>query len=463
MSCFFLKRRSCRGVRRRRFTLSLLCGVALALGASSNSDSGYASQPDAIRRWWEGSHLTGGWWSGRQFLESRGLNLVGDFSAVHHGVPIGDSREISIFCHCISLTARFDFGKMLGVEGLTGQAGVQWQTGKDINGKVGAGSAFSPAAFTGHWRWRLRPIDLTYVTPEVFGIKEFFTISGGWQNPKNYFMVQPDANVFQNCAFGGGGLAANDVAFDGAYIAWGGYTRIRPTSWSYVQAGFWGAVPEALNWRNRGVYFRLARPFRHNGVFVMGEMGVSPELGAASLPGKYVFGSYYWGLPNRSFLGATYPGRFGFYWQADQMLYREPAPLTEEYPLDAGLSQRDSARSQQGLFSFVCVSHAPKFNNVVPVFLRAGLVYKGLFPNRDRDDLGVAFAFGNYSYYSVLARRTQGRFLQRTSEAVWEVDYRFQANKWLRVQPFLEYLFRPSGSGHLKDALVLGVAAQLTF
>src|SRR5205085_6408088 len=132
----------------------------------------------------------------------------------------------------------------------------------------------------------------------------------------------------------------------------------------------------------------------------------------------------------RSFLGATYPGRFGFYWQADQMLYREPAELTDECQLDTWLSQSGSVQSQQGLFSFGCISHAPKFNNVIPVFLRAGLVYKGLFPSRDKDDLGVAFAFGNYSYYSVLARRTQGRFLQRTSEAVWEIDYRFQANKW---------------------------------
>ena len=469
MSYLFLRRRSFWWRR----------GVALFLGAlfvlDANSDSICASPTDTdtntidvAERWWDSSHLTGDWLGNRQSLESRGLNLGGGFSTVYRGAPLGNLKEVSVLRHYISLTARFDFGKMLGLEGLTGQAGIQWQTGKDISRRVSVGGAFSPVAFSDHWRWRLRPIDLTYVTPEVFGVKEFFTVSGGWQNPKDYFIVQPNAGMFQNCAFGGGGggLAANDIAFDGAYLAWGGYARIRPSSWSYVQAGFWGAVPEALSWRNRGAYFRLARPFRHNGVFVMGEMGVTPELGVASLPGKYVVGSYYWGLPNRSFLGATYPGRFGFYWQADQMLCRKPLALTDESQLrlGVGLSQSMSAvQSQQGLYSFCFVSHAPRFNNVIPVFLRTGLLYKGFFQSRAKDDLGVAFAFGNYSYYSALARRTQGRLLRRMSETVWEVDYRFQANKWLYVQPFLEYLFRPSDSGPFKDALVLGVTARLAF
>lgn len=462
----FLRRRLC--WERRGFVLLFFFFYG-ALFASTANGSGHTSQPGAIEQWWGGSHLAGNWWGNRQFLEGRGLDLGGSFSAVYHGVAPSRVGGDSIFCHCVSLTAAFDFEKMLGFGGLSGRAGIQWQTGRDINRRVGAGHAFSPAAFAGHWRWQLRPVDLIYVTPRVFGIKEFFTIAGGWQNPKDHLMLQSSASLFQNCAFGGGGgLLANGVAFDGSHLAWGGYARVRPTSWSHVQVGLWGAVPEGLSWRGRGAHFRLARPFKHSRIFAMGEMGITTGLGAALLPGKYVVGSFYWGVPNRSFLGATYPGQLGFYWQADQMLYREEATVLVDgsqrrLELNARVSRGVSARPQQGLYSFWCVSHAPKFNSIIPFFLRAGLLYKGPIPGWDKDELGIAFAFGNCSHYSVLARHTQGRFLQKTSEAIWEVDYRFQANKWLHVQPFLEYFFRPSSNSRFQDALVLGASVRLTF
>ena len=38
---------------------------------------------------------------------------------------------------------------------------------------------------------------------------------------------------------------------------------------------------------------------------------------------------------NTSFFGTSYPGRYGFYWQVDQMLFREPSP-EEPAPLAKG-------------------------------------------------------------------------------------------------------------------------------
>jgi hypothetical protein len=74
----------------------------------------------------------------------------------------------------------------------------------------------------------------------------------------------------------------------------------------------------------------------NNGLWFLQEIALTPKLGSAKLPGKYVFGGYYWGLENESFNGATYPGRFGFYWQAAQMVWREPsAPVVEEKSGDA--------------------------------------------------------------------------------------------------------------------------------
>ncbi len=421
----------------------------------------------AITQWWNGTYATGDWMGARTFLEDHGLKLGGNSTAIYYGVPTNDLRHNSVFCYNLILSSEFDFGKMFGLKGLTGKAGFQWATGETFRDNVGTGIAFSPIAFTGYWKWRLRPIVLTYVTPELFGIKEFLTLAGGWQSPTDYFILQPYASLFQNYAFYGGPLVANNILFDGDYVAWGGCIKVKPTHWSYVQGGLWAAVPNALDWRNRGIYFALAQ---RNGLFFMGETGVTPQFGRSRLPGKYAFGSYYWGLSCPSFFGATYPGQFGFYWQADQMLYREPTSNTAATlpNNDIKKSVSSSGRleeqlSSQGLYGFSLLTYAPKFNNMLPFFLRLGLVYQGLIPTRDQDKVGIAFAYGNYSYYKILANRAKGIHNQRTNEALLEVDYRIQINKWLFTQPFLEYIMRPNGDSRSKDALVLGIASQILF
>ena len=430
--------------------------------------------PSTLGQWWNGPYATGDWLGARTFLEDHGLKFKGMSTAIYYGVPTNDLRHNSVFCYNLTLDSEFDFGKMIGLKGLKGIAGIQWETGENFRDNPGAGIAFSPAAFTGLWKWRLRPIVLTYITPELFKIKEFLTLSGGWQSPANYFIQQPAATLFQNYAFYGGPLVANGIPFDGNYVAWGGYTKIKPTEWIYLQAGLWAAVPNALDWHNRGVYFALSQ--RHkNGLFFMGETGVTPAFGSQHLPGKYAFGSYYWGLPCRSFLGASYPGNFGFYWQADQMLFREATSQSldsmatwvgkssSSISKASGPSAIQERLSPQGLYAFSLLVFAPKFYNALPFFLRTGLVYKGLIPTRDKDDFGIAFAYGNYSYYKILANRAKHIHIQRTNEALLEIDYRLQVNRWLYTQPFLEYIIHPNGDGQSKNALVVGIATRVTF
>ncbi len=68
--------------------------------------------------------------------------------------------------------------------------------------------------------------------------------------------------------------------------------------------------------------------------------------------------------------------------------------------------------NEQGLYFFSLINFAPKYNNPLPFYFQTGLVYKGLIPTRDQDQLGVAFAYGNYSYYKQLADERRGRATQ---------------------------------------------------
>jgi hypothetical protein len=46
-----------------------------------------------------------------------------------------------------------------------------------------------------------------------------------------------------------------------------------------------------------------------NGLYFLGETGVTPKLGPSKLPGRYAAGFIYWGVENKSFFKENYaPG-----------------------------------------------------------------------------------------------------------------------------------------------------------
>ena len=102
------------------------------------------------------------------------------------------------------------------------------------------------------------------------------------------------------------------------------------------------SYPQATSTDNHGLAFEGFGPDpSQNGCFFIGETGFTPKIGPSKLPGKYVFGGFYYGGENTSFFGTDYNGRYGFYWQVDQMLFREPSP-EEPAPLAKGPSDGKS-------------------------------------------------------------------------------------------------------------------------
>ena len=275
-------------------------------------------------------------------------------------------------------------------------------------------------------------------------MKDLLSISAGWVNPYDVFAQQPDSKFFRNNAIiSSKGISANGVGWSSGYVAWGGHVKVKPSSLFYAQAGLYMAIPKANATSNHGVDFRGADD---NGLYFLAETGLTPELGADKLPGKYVVGGYYWDLENTSPSGRPYDGRYGFYLQADQMLWRE-ASLEAASDSKATVSAKPKL-TDQGLRWFSFFNFAPEGNSAMPFYFHTGLIYKGLIPGRDNDQLGVAYARGNYRRYESS---------QKTHEGVIECDYRFRVNKWAYAQPYLQYIIRPGGTGAVKDATVLGV------
>jgi porin len=444
--------------------IGLLFAIASALHAGTTKPS-----DSALADWWQGKYASGDWLGVRDSLEDRGIDVHGYWKGTFYGLTDGglDSPR-GAFDEEIRIGITLDFGKLVGIDGLTMDGSVRWRDGRNPDEYVGASSNFNPSKYQSGQQWRLMPFYLTYVTPELFGVKNLLTISGGWQNPYDFFTDQPDSKFFMSNAIsvtkGIGGV--NGFPWSSSYAAWGGFLKVKPTDWYYAMAGLYVAIPESTTMSNHGLGLAGYAPNpSENGLYFLAETGVTPKLGAAKLPGKYAFGSIYWGLENESFNGQAYDQKSTFYWQADQMIFREPAPAAKS-PLNDKKFKESPAEpklSEQGLSATTFFNFAPSYDNAMPFYFQTGLVYKGLIPGRDHDQIGVAFGYGNYSYNKIVAEEEAGKTIHQTYEAVIEADYRVQLTKFTYLQPFWQYIVRPNGTGITQNANIFGLHMGVTF
>jgi porin len=113
----------------------------------------------------------------------------------------------------------------------------------------------------------------------------------------------------------------------------------------------------------------------------------------------------------------------------------------------------------QGLSVFARAGIADSRVNVIKTYLGGGTVYRGLFPDRDRDRLGCAVAAAQFSseWREVVERETDDW------EIALELTYRAILTPWLSLQPDLQYVINPGGDPALNDALVVGIRGVLSF
>jgi porin len=167
----------------------------------------------------------------------------------------------------------------------------------------------------------------------------------------------------------------------------------------------------------------------------------------------------------------THPWNYGFYWILDQMLYRE----AEEAVAAAALSkdgksvssskaseQTEEKASTQGLGWFGRIAFGPQNRNFVGFYFDTGLVYTGLIPTRDQDQVGVGFA---YAQLINGARRTLELEGSRGvgAEMVLEFTYKAILTPWLYFQPDAQFIINPGATQDLRNAFVLGGRVSINF
>lgn len=398
---------------------------------------------DVMSQWWNSKAVTGDLFGVRPALKDHGLTLEGHWRAIYLGVLASENGSGNAFPQELVFRARLDLAKATKLdllEGLGAFGEARWRDpayAANPNNIVDGDGLFNPSRYSGGVGWRLMSFGLDYIFPEAFGREDALTLRGGWIQPQREFIEQPLSRLFANNAMGSAEGLGGNIPFGSSFTTWGATIEARPLEWYYAKAGLFMSYFDPTDPDNNGLMF-LGNPDQNNGLFFLGETGVRPQIGPDKLPGHYAFGGYFYGEDNEEFGG----NKFGFYWQADQMLWRE--------------------EGEQGLRMFSLFYFAPKYNNDFSFYSQGGLVYEGAIPGRDRDQLMVGAAVGQYSYYDLLEARAAGDPEPNQSVLI-EAGYRIKLNGWSFVQPLAQYIVHPDGTTAVADAALLGVFLGVDF
>ena len=437
-----------------RFAVAL----AFALGCAGGvTFAGAESGP--LGSWLDRPYLTGDWGGWRTKLFEMGirpeLSLVSDIQ----GNPVGGERQAIRSFSNLGLSVTLDLEKLGGWSGASVHLSASWRFGsslteQDIGNVFDVANVCCGAAF--------RVVDVAYQQSVLDSRLDFRVgrIAAG-----DDFLASPLYGYFVQSSINGNpaGSVFNVPLSSYPTSTWGLRVRGRPIDEISMMAGEYNGDPalgandkHGADWSMRGPLFAIAELgyLHHQGKNALGLPG-NYKLGAFYHDGKYADlfrdvsgGSYVAsGLPRR-----VHQGQAGIYVLADQMVYR------------AG-----PQGSAQGLTPFVSVVVAPDTNiSVMPFFVNGGLVYRGLVPARVDDIAAFGVSYGRFSAEQQRAQRAERRVSASTAgvqehELVLEWSYIMQAAKWLGIQPDLQYIVNPGGTGKVKNAVVIGLQMAVTF
>lgn len=272
---------------------------------------------------------------------------------------------------------------------------------------------------------------------------------------------------FQNLAFCGSqvGNWVGDSWYNWPVSQWAARVRYNLTPELYAQVGAFEQNPSNLDRQNG---FKLSGSGTEGAMFPV-ELVWSPAI--RGLKGEYRAGYYYSNA------------------KADDV-YRDsddqPAALSGQgYARHAGkhgfwLGAQQQVTSQatdhsRGLSVFANATLHDKKTNAIDNYVQAGVVYRGPFDVRAKDDIGFALArvHVNPAYrknaearnlHAAVSDYNDSTFLPvQDTEYSAELYYGIHLADWLTVRPNLQYIRHPGGVGEVDDALIGGLKIQSSF
>jgi len=393
-------------------------------------------------------------WDGlRTRAADRGVTFNAQYVAEAWGNPAGGESTGTVYTGLLSLQGNVDLQTLLGWQGASVSTRWYWLTGQDISAEH-VGNIFTVSNIAGFPTFRMNELWF-----QQNFLDDRISIRVGQLGADSEFDISTYSVVFLNAAFSWSPYLYTNIPNGGPGYPMGApgvQVALTPAnSLSYRGAIFQGN-PFAQNVNRHGFRWDLSAS---NGYFSIHELNLrmnqSGESG--SLPGTFKLGGWFDTAPDPN-ANSTQPWNYGFYFVADQMLYR--VPRSNSAPDADNKSKQTIAASltNKGLGIFTHIGLSPENSSTINFYIDGGLNYTGLIPSRDNDVLGAAVAYGH------LSNNPQNN--QGTSnpgyEILFEATYQIELSTWLSVQPDFQYVIHPAGTD-IANALVLGARTTMSF
>ena len=448
--------------------------LVIVVGALLGPASGpVAAQEKGL---FEQEKLTGDWGGRRKTLKDAGVDLSVNVTSEMLSNPVGGIRQATIYQGLVATTLTLDLEKLANWPGAS-----LYAEGYQISGRGLSRNAVGNllAVSTTEALPSTRLLDLWFQQEFLDGQASFRV--GQIAFDDEFYISQYSAN-FINSTFGCPDTLSNDLPSGGPcypFAVPGARFRVAPTSDLTLSAAVFNGNPappgpgDPQVRNSSGTNFLIGE----GGFMPIAELAYSFDtepISSLQLSDIKLGGWYHTAEfpdlrrdalgrsladPTSNGIPAMHGSNFGAYLVVDKMLWRRPDTAT------------------QGLAAFLRVGYAPPDRNLFSLEVDAGLTFKGLFPIRELDLLGVGAAYGRIGYARRLDR-DQVLFTGierpvRDYEAVLELTYQARISPWWTLQPDLQLIFHPGGhtaapfpapvGQPIPNALVLGLRSTITF
>ena len=421
--------------------------------------------------------LTGDWGGARSQLENAGIDFGVSDTAETLSNPSGGIRQLTIYQGLLTLSLNLDLDKLAHWPGASFYTDGYQISGRGLS-RNAIGNLLAVSTIEALRSTRLHDLWLQ----QEFLDRQASLRVGQIALDDEFYISQYSA-IFINSTFGCPDILSTDLPSGGPcypFAVPGARLRTAPTTdLTFSAAAFNGnpappgpGDPQVRN--SNSTNFLIGE----GGSLVVTEMAYSfdPEPISSLLLSDVKLGGWYHtaDFPDlrRDSLGhsladpmstrnpAIHQSNFGLYLVIDKMLWRQPDTAT------------------QGLAAFLRVGYAPPNRNLISLEVDAGLTFKGLFPGRELDVLGVAASYGRIGNAARRLDRDAIVFTGierpiRDYETVLEVTYQARVAPWWILQPDLQFILRPGGHAAaplpapmgqpIPNALVLGLRSIITF
>ena len=400
------------------------------------------SNPWEFYKW---DYLTGNWGGLRTTLEDKGIAFEVVYTGEMFANVRGGIRRKTEYLDNIDITAMLNFEKMIGWKGASFFVYFLGNNGGDPSANVGDAQVVSNIEANSTWKFYE-----VWLEQNLFD--DMLSIKLGLYDLNSEFDVIETAGLFINSSHGiGAEYAQSGQNGPSIFPVTSAAVRVKiqPQDNFYIQFAVLDGVPGDLGKPKRTqIVFKS-----EDGVLIAAEMayltGVTED--SDELYGKFALGGWYYTGKFDDILAVDNNGNpverhgnSGIYFLAERQLYRE---------------KDDPA---QGFSVFGRIGLADEKVNPAYLYTGAGLVYTGLIPGRDKDQIGFAVAAVHSGRDFEEAMENQGMRID-SSEITLEFTYLIQVTPWFTIQPDLQYVINPGVDPALNNALALGTRFTVSF